>query len=112
VKASDGSWIEAHEKIDGGPSVVFDAIAVLTSEAGAKLLAQESTALDFVNDAFAHLKFIGYTRGALPLLQRAGVADHLDAGFIALDEHPHAQSFIEICGKLRFWARKKDVKQV
>ena len=26
VKASDGSWITADEKIDGGPSVVFDAV--------------------------------------------------------------------------------------
>ena len=38
VEASDGSWITADEKIDGGPSVVFDAVAVLLSDAGAALL--------------------------------------------------------------------------
>jgi catalase len=31
VTASDGSWVEAHHMIDGGPSVLFDAVALLTS---------------------------------------------------------------------------------
>ena len=31
VTASDGSWIEAQHMIDGGPSVLFDAVAVLAS---------------------------------------------------------------------------------
>ena len=61
VEASDGSWIEADEKIDGGPSVVFDAVAMLLSDAGAQLLAEEATARDFVADAFAHCKFIGHS---------------------------------------------------
>ena len=34
VEAGDGSWIEADEKIDGGPSVVFDAVALLVSPEG------------------------------------------------------------------------------
>src|SRR5712671_6370792 len=69
VEASDGSWISAHERIDGGPSVVFDAIAVLVSDAGAALLADEATARDFVADAFAHCKFIGFNTAAAPLLE-------------------------------------------
>ena len=73
VEASDGSWIDADEKIDGGPSVVFDAVAVLLSDAGAALLAEEATARDFVADAFAHCKFIAHTAAAMPLLQKAGV---------------------------------------
>jgi catalase len=54
VEASDGSWIEAAQKTDGGPSVLYDAVALLPSEDGAKLLAQEPAARDFVADAFAH----------------------------------------------------------
>ena len=63
VEASDGSWIEADEKIDGGPSVVFDAVALLLSAEGAALLADEVTARDFVADGFAHCKFIAHNAG-------------------------------------------------
>ena len=43
VEAAYGTWIEADEKIDGAPSVVFDAVALLVSEAGAEVLVNEST---------------------------------------------------------------------
>ena len=112
VKASDGSWIEADEKIDGGPSVVFDAVALLISDAGAKVLARESTARDFVADAFAHMKFIAYTKAALPLLEKAGIAQDLDNGCMQLGKPEDATAFINACGKLRFWARADRVKQV
>ena len=103
-KASDGSWIAADEKIDGGPSVVFDAVAVLLSEAGAELLADEATARDFVADAFAHCKFIAHTAAAVPLLQKAGVAP--DGGVIELKAAADAATFIKSCAQLRFGIAK------
>ncbi|MCF3981542.1 catalase HPII, partial [Pseudomonas aeruginosa] len=48
VTASDGSWIEAQHMIDGGPSVLFDAVAVLASPAAIEDLVKEATARDFV----------------------------------------------------------------
>jgi hypothetical protein len=39
VEASDGSWHEAAEKLEGGPSVLFDAVAILPSRDGAAQLA-------------------------------------------------------------------------
>jgi catalase len=112
VKASDGSWIAADEKIDGGPSVVFDAIAVLLSDAGAKLLIEEATARDFVADAFAHCKFIAHTASALPLLEKAGIAAARDSGIVELKQPADAASFVEACRKLRFWEREATVKRV
>ncbi|RYF98059.1 MAG: catalase HPII, partial [Caulobacteraceae bacterium] len=53
---SDGSLVPAKHKIDGGPSVLFDAVAILASAAGAQLLAKDGAAKDFVNDAFGHCK--------------------------------------------------------
>ena len=76
VEASDGSWIEAKQKIDGGPSVLYDAVALLPSEEGAKLLAKEPAARDFVADAFAHMKFIGHTKAASILFEKAGIAEN------------------------------------
>lgn len=106
VEASDGSWIEADEKIDGGPSVLYDAVALLLSEDGAKSLVKEPTARDFVADAFAHLKFIGYVEAAIPLLEKAGVVENCDDGLIALDESDACSTFLTTCRQLRFWERE------
>ena len=67
--------------IDGGPSVLYDAVALLPAAAAMDDLLQESTARDFVADAFAHCKFIGYVNAAVPLFEKAGIAEaDLDEG--------------------------------
>ena len=70
VKARDGSIIPANQKIDGGPSVLYDAVAVLVSKEGAEMLAKEPAARDFVADAFAHSKFVAYSEEASPFLTK------------------------------------------
>jgi catalase len=111
AKASDGSWIEADQMIDGGPSVLYDAIALLPAEAAMDDLVQESPARDFVADAFAHCKFIGYVEAVVPLLEKAGIAeDNHDEGFIQLTSPKHATRFVGELGKLRVWGREPSVK--
>ena len=83
TNASDGSWIEADQMIGGGPSVLYDAVALLPAESAMDDLVQESTARDFVPDAFAHCKFIGYVEAVMPLFEKAGIANSLDEGRIA-----------------------------
>jgi catalase len=113
VEAADGTWIEADEKIDGAPSVVFDAVALLVSEAGAEVLVKVSTARDYIADAFAHLKFIAYVDAALPLMEKAGIdVQDIDNGCVALSTGKNAKTFVEACRKLRFWERFAAVKQV
>jgi catalase len=48
VEASDGSWIEADQMIDGGPSVLYDAVVLLPAAEAMDDLLQESAARDFV----------------------------------------------------------------
>lgn len=110
VEASDGIRLPADHMIDGGPSVLFDAVVLLLSEEGAERLAGEAAARDFVADAFAHCKFIGFNAGALPLLARAGVAPDADEGLFALDGGAAVTRFIQSCRKLRLWAREASVK--
>ena len=105
VKASDGSFHEADEKIEGGPSVVFDAVAILPSKEGASQLAMRPAARDYVSDAFAHQKFIAHADSAMPLLEKAGVASSMDGGFIALKSPKDCEDFVTHCRKLRFWDR-------
>ncbi len=103
VTADDGSTVEADEKVDGGPSVVFDAVAVLPSAEGAAMLAKMPAAKDFVTDAFAHYKFVAHNQHAATLFQAACVSP--DGGFVALDGG-NAEGFVEMCRKLRFWTRQ------
>ncbi|TBB70670.1 catalase [Rhizobium ruizarguesonis] len=110
VTLSDGNWIEAHQMIDGGPSVLYDAVALLPSSEGTGDLLKEATARDFVADAFVHCKFIGYVETALPLMQKAGIADSLDEGVMALGAVKDVPAFIKALGKLRVWGREPSVK--
>ena len=74
VEASDGSRVPADQKIDGAPSVLYDAVILLASKHGSTALAATPAARDFVTDAFAHCKFIGYVGDAAPLFEAAGLA--------------------------------------
>jgi catalase len=104
VGVGNGARLPADQKVDGGPSVLYDAVAVLASKDGAAELAAMPAARDFVTDAYAHCKFIGYTGDVRPLFEAAGVISLIDDGFIALDESS-PEDFIAKCGKLRFWDR-------
>lgn len=110
VVTADGTHLPAQYMIDGGPSVLFDAVALVLSEEGAQRLAKEATARDFVADAFAHCKFIAFTPEAAPLFEKAGVAPDADEGLINLADSASISTFIESCRKLRLWAREAAVK--
>jgi catalase len=104
-----GTAIPAQQKLGGGPSVLYDAVALLLSEDGVAMIASEATARDFVNDAFAHCKFIAYTSEALPLLESAGIAELLDDGCFELDDGDAVKNFLQACKGLRFWQREESV---
>ncbi|MEZ2331292.1 catalase [Mesorhizobium sp. RCC_202] len=110
IRADDGSWIEGRHMIDGGPSVLFDAVALVLSEEGAERLTGEAAARDFVADAFAHCKFIAFTSGAVALLHKAGVDPKADEGMIDLSDPKAVAGFVESCRKLRLWGREMAVK--
>ena len=105
VNASDGSLIDVHQQIGGGPSVLYDAVAVIPSPEGCQALLKNPAAKDFVSDAFTHLKFIGYVDAALPLLDKAGVAADMDDGFVPLAKTKGPATFVAACRKLRKWER-------
>lgn len=109
VTLSDGQMVAARHKIDGGASVLFDAVALLPSAEGAELLASDATAKDFVSDAFAHCKFIGFSEAAAMLFAEARILPELDAGFFPLAAKADVASFVANLGKLRFWPREMEV---
>ena len=69
-----------------------------------KLLLKEAAAVQFVMDAFGHLKAIGHTAEAKPLLEKAGVVP--DAGVTEL-----GQAFTANAAK-RFFVREPGVRNL
>lgn len=109
VTLSDGTKVAAKHKIDGGPSVLFDVVAVLVSAEGAELLAKDAAAQDFVSDAFAHCKFIAIGAQAQPIFESAGIIDDLDEACLPLAKPGDAKPFIEAARALRHWPRELKV---
>ena len=106
VVDSDGVLHPADEKVDGGPSVLFDAVAILPSKEGASMLATMPPARDFVADAVAHKKFLGFVEPAMFLFTQVGIAGKLDDGFVLLKTAKDCDAFVARCRALRFWDRK------
>jgi catalase len=109
VTDSNGRKIAANEKIDGGPSVLFDAIALLPGADGIDELAGKPPVRDFISDALAHCKFIGFDDNGEQLISSAGFGTRLDDGCIKLDAdkaETACTKFIESCAALRFWDRE------
>nr|WP_131195767.1 catalase [Lichenihabitans psoromatis] len=109
AKGSDGGLIHADFQLAGGPSVLFDTVVLALSVEGAAMLAEESAAVAFVHDAFAHLKVIGHSVGAKTLMDKAGVKP--DSGVVALDAHS-GTAFLHEAEKGRVWAREPTVRTV
>ncbi|WP_159982059.1 MULTISPECIES: catalase [unclassified Novosphingobium] len=103
AKLSDGKVMAADGQLAGSPSVLFDAVAVLLSDEGCAMLLKEGAAVQFVMDAFAHLKAIGFSESAAPLLDKAGVES--DEGVV------DAAKFAGAAGK-RYWDREPKVRML
>jgi catalase len=103
--ASDGTVLVAHHKVDGAPSVLFDAVVILPGEEGVLGLAKLPPARDFVSDAYAHYKFVGFSAAAAKLFAKVGLPDDLDDGFLAIESTADIEPFLAACADLRFWER-------
>jgi catalase len=105
VDLDDGSHLAAQQMVRGGPSVLYDAVAVITSDDGAKMLAVTPEAKDFVTNAHAHKKFVGFVAAAKPLFDAAGLGDRVDVGYVDLAARGAAKRFVEACRAVRLWER-------
>jgi catalase len=113
AKLSDGSHQKADGQLAGMPSVLFDAVVLILSDDASRRLAQDSAAVDFVRDAYGHLKAIGVDSGGQKLLQSAGLAP--DDGIVGLDngdgKSKNRQTFIS-AASTRQWAREARVRSL
>jgi catalase len=104
VRLGDGKLLDADGQLAGTPSVVFDAVALVLSQQAGKRLAKEAVAVDFVLDAWGHLKAIAADAGAQAVLEAAAIGT--DAGRV---DASNPRTFIE-AAKTRQWAREPTVR--
>ena len=103
AKLADGSKKKAHGQLAGSPSQIFDAVAVVLSAEGCKTLLKEGAAVQWVMDAFGHLKAVAANAASKPLLDKAGV--EADAGVVDLGK-------IATAGTKRYWDREPKVRML
>jgi catalase len=108
AKDNTGALVEADGALSASASVFYDTVVILASKAGAEKFAKEAGAVDWTSNAFAHLKVIGHTVEAQPLLDRAGVKP--DAGVIPVANAKGIAAFIKVAKAGRIWDREPTLR--
>ncbi len=98
-----GSKVKADGQLAGTHSVLVDAVALVLSDKGCASLLNEAAAVQFVMDAFGHLKAVGASPQAQPLLDKAGVTP--GEGVVGLED------FVGAAGR-RYWDREPSVRDL
>jgi catalase len=104
AKLKGGTILKADGQLAGSPSQLFDAVALALSDHGCWTLVDDAAAVQFVMDAFGHLKAIGASKAAKPLLDKAGVTPAKGVTGLGKD-------FIE-AAQTRFWARESSLRNL
>ena len=103
---SDGSHLPADGRLEGSPSVLFDAIAAVLPMKAAEKLATQAVAQDWFRDAFGHLKAIAACKGTRKIMAAAGITP--DAGVFAPED---VAPFVS-AAKTRQWQREASLRDL
>ncbi len=106
VTLSDGHVVAVDGQLAGTPSLVFDAVALIFSPEAGKALSTKAEAIDFVRDAYGHLKAIATDAGGEFLLKAGNVKK--DRGVL---DAADGKAFVQ-CAQTRFWARESKIRQL
>ncbi len=90
--------------IDGGPSCLFDAVVLLAGEADMPLLLASASAVNWLRDAFGHLKAIGFNEASRALFEKGGL-DPDAPGVVAIAAKGGVEEFISAAKAHKIWER-------
>jgi catalase len=111
VVPKGGKAVAADMALSGAPSVLFDAVALIVSDQAIPALLKNAAAIDWVRDAFGHLKVVGYAGPASMLFDKAGISDDLDEGVIAIESAAGIKRFVSAAKHHRIWDREARLEQ-
>jgi len=99
-----GNGLVPDMTIEGGPSALFDAVVLLPAEDQVEVLLNMAPAINWLRDAFAHLKAIGFNDASAPMFEKGGL-DASAAGVIAVDGKGGLDGFVAEAKKHKIWDR-------
>ncbi|MEW4563177.1 catalase [Bremerella sp. JC770] len=105
METSGGKSIEPDHFLAGAPSVLFDVVIVAPAADHFDKLQSDPNAVNWIRDAFAHCKYIGYTETAAALLGQANVDYESDEGVLLLT-HESVDALTTAAANYRFWDRQ------
>jgi catalase len=106
---ASGSLQPGEMALRGAPSVLFDAVVVLSGADGDEQLAQNPNAVSFLMDAYRHGKAIAWS-GIPALAAKAQLKP--GGGMVDLEGKKGIDEFIESARKTRFWERESETPGV
>ena len=98
-----GGTLAADGQLAGSPSVLFDAVTMVLMPNAVDKLINDSAALGWLMDAYAHCKTIGHCKGSMKLIERLGL--EVDDGVVSNDR------FANVAPK-RHWDREPKVRML
>ncbi len=98
-----GGTLAADGQLAGSPSMLFDAVAMVLMPDQVEKLMKDSAARDWVTNANAHLKAIGYCPGSKALLDDCGITP--DDGVVPNEK------FVKAAAN-RYWAREAKLRDL
>ncbi len=81
-------------QLDAAPSALFDAVVALPSEESVKSLVGITAVVDWLRNAVAHLKAIGFNEEA-DQLDQAGIAADAKRGIVDIDRAGGLEAFAD-----------------
>ncbi|MDA8744308.1 catalase [Rubripirellula amarantea] len=109
IKTTGGKEITPDHFLSGAPSVLFDCVVIAPGKDQLDALMSQAAAVDWIRDAFGHLKVIGFTDQAMPMFEKASVDTDSDEGVVNITSTDVA-SFIDAAKQYRIWDREPKVR--
>ncbi len=109
LELSSGDTIMPEHFLAGAPSVLFDTVVIAPSEQGVQVLMGQAAAIDWIRDAYAHLKVIGFNKVSVPMLEQANLEPKGDEGIVSV-EGADFDDFVNSAKKYRIWSRESMIR--
>jgi catalase len=102
---AQGQLVPADMALRASPSVLFDAVAILSGQEGDRKLAADPNALGFLMDAVRHCKAVGFA--GIPSLAKAAAVKE-EPGVADITGKSGVKGFIAAARTGRFWEREAE----
>ena len=109
IKTNQGKEIVPDHFLAGAPSVLFDCVVVAPAAQHVQSLSAEAAAIDWIRDAFSHLKVVGFSDVAAILFEKASVDVEADEGVVDISNSDFTQ-FVTAAKKHRIWDREPKLR--